>query len=530
MATAEVTIPHDPLTSPIPDEKGNVPELLLERLDAWKHACGFLEDYVEATAHLHKSLSKDYDKVLKTVNEPLREGHHFAQSNGGIASFFENIRQNTQAIANSQLETEKALTGQVLQTLKRLHTEIKNKHKELTGGAAKGAKAVEKSRGLTQKQIEHLGQNTASFESIGGKIEPAQDPYIIQRGVQHHLHKQILEENAHKKDLLDVQKNFLTFEKHVIATLAGAISQFYQVVGAQTDKTKQLYGDINANFQNVPQEFEWTNFTIRSADILVDPETPDRSLEAIKFPNQDHRSTQPLVNGLLQRKGKLMRSYDTHHYAVTPAGYFHEFDKQNDFKEHPEPELSLYLPECTIGAPPAAGEAKFIVAGKDANKNQHMTGKHDFAFKANSYDEAMKWYAIIEQYTTGKLTRQNSLASTKSPTSDPTSPVATAAASTGPQTTGETIPEEKPAEVEAATVVPAATTTTTTTDEKKPVAPPIDTKVTDKPTTQSPATKSAGATAPPDTAPASAATASAPSSAKPTSPKEKKKFGLFGRS
>lgn len=510
---------QDSLTSPIPEERGEVATLLLERLDAWKHACGYLEEYVEATAHLHKGLSKDYEKVFKTVNEPLREGHHFAQSNGGVASFFENIRQNTQAIANSQLETEKQLKAQVLPSLQRLHTEIKNKHKELTSGAAKGAKAVEKARGLTQKQIEHLGTQTASFESAGGKIEPTQDPYIIQRGVQHHLHKQVLEENAHRKDILDVQNNFLSFEKHVITTLQGAAGAFFTAVGGQSDKTKQLYGDITANLQNIPQEFEWTNFLTRSSDILVDPKTPNRSLEAIKFPNQDHRSTQPLVNGLLQRKGKVMRSYDTYHYAVTPAGFFHEFTKQNDFKEHPEPELSLYLPDCTIGAPPAAGEAKFIISGKDMNKNQHLTQKHEFAFKANSYDEAMKWYAIIEQFTTGKLTRQNSLASTVSPTSD-TSPATHTAPS---QVVGETIPEESAA-------------TTTHADEKRPVVHPIDTHVTDKPVTQSPVARSAV----PDTATTTAgasqpATASAPTSA-PTSAtagkgeKHHKKFGIFGRS
>ncbi|KAF3146677.1 hypothetical protein TWF569_004993 [Orbilia oligospora] len=488
-------VAEDPLTSPIPQEKGDVAALLLERLDAWKHACGYLEEYVEATANLHKSLSKDYDKVLKTVNEPLREGHHFSQANGGVASFFENIRANTQALANTQLETEKALRGQLLPTLNRLHSEIKNKHKELTSGAAKGAKAVERARGLTQKQLEHLGTNTANFDSVGGKIEPTQDPYIIQRAVQHHLHKQVLEENAHKKDLLDVQNNFLVFEKHVLETLRGAFSQFFQIAGGQTDKNKQFYADINANFQNIPDEFEWTNFTVRSAEVLIDPTTPNRSLDAIKFPNQDHRSSQPLINGLLSRKGKIMKSYDSYHYAVTPAGYLHEFSKNNDFKEHPEPELSLYLSECVIGAPPAAGEAKFIVAGKDANKNQHLTGKHEFSFKAGGHDEAMKWYSIIEQFTTGKLTRQNSIASTKSPVSDPTSPVIV----------GETIPEEKPAVAKAAV-------------EEKPAAPPIDTKAAAKP-------EASGSTS----APASAKVKSPTTGTAEKGEKSHKKFGLFGR-
>lgn len=35
---------------------------------------------------------------MQTVNEPLRESHHFSQSAGGVSSWFENIRANTQVI------------------------------------------------------------------------------------------------------------------------------------------------------------------------------------------------------------------------------------------------------------------------------------------------------------------------------------------------------------------------------------------------------------------------------------------------
>lgn len=38
---------------------------MLERLQAWKHMCGYLEEYIDATAKIHKSQAKDYEKVLK---------------------------------------------------------------------------------------------------------------------------------------------------------------------------------------------------------------------------------------------------------------------------------------------------------------------------------------------------------------------------------------------------------------------------------------------------------------------------------
>jgi predicted component of type VI protein secretion system len=39
--------------------------LLLERLRAWKHMCGYLEEYFSVTAKVQKSQSKDYEKILK---------------------------------------------------------------------------------------------------------------------------------------------------------------------------------------------------------------------------------------------------------------------------------------------------------------------------------------------------------------------------------------------------------------------------------------------------------------------------------
>ena len=37
----------------------------MERLQAWKHACGYLEDYITATEKMQKAHSKEYEKVLK---------------------------------------------------------------------------------------------------------------------------------------------------------------------------------------------------------------------------------------------------------------------------------------------------------------------------------------------------------------------------------------------------------------------------------------------------------------------------------
>ena len=40
-------------------------KLFQERLQAWKHACGYLEEYITATEKLQLNQAKEYEKVLK---------------------------------------------------------------------------------------------------------------------------------------------------------------------------------------------------------------------------------------------------------------------------------------------------------------------------------------------------------------------------------------------------------------------------------------------------------------------------------
>ncbi|KAE9380307.1 hypothetical protein N431DRAFT_325387 [Stipitochalara longipes BDJ] len=372
-------------------------ELLAERLQAWKHAVGYLEDYISATEKVEKAHAKEYEKVLKTISNPLKEGHHFDQSMGGIAGLFENMRQNTQGLANTHLETEKNLKGSVLPILDRLHKEIKNKSKELSSGAVKSAKEVEKARNTTQKHIELLGQQTANFESSGGKMHASEDPYVVQRGVLHRLSKQVMEENNNRHDLISVQANFAHFEAHIIEVIQQALASFQQFVGGQAQKVDQLYSDMLGTAQRVPSDFEWSRFTERYGNMLVDPNSPERTIDGIAFPNQNHRATKAMIEGTLERKSRNKLSFSgwsTGYYVVTPSKYLHEFKDNDNLRKDPTPELSIYLPDATIGTP--NGE-KFNIKGKDLSGGigSKLSGSSEISFKAHSSSDAQKWFDVI---------------------------------------------------------------------------------------------------------------------------------------
>jgi hypothetical protein len=298
-----------------------------------------------------------------------------------------------------------------------LHKEIKNKASELSSGASKGAKEVEKARNTTQKHIELLGQRTADFQSSGGKIPAAEDPYILHRGVYHRLNKQVLEENNNRQDLISVQNNFLKFEEHVIEVIQQTMASFNQFIGGQAQRDQAIYADMLGTAQRIPPDFEWRGFMKRSGDMLIDPNAPPRSVESISFPNQNHKATQPLIEGTLERKSRniLSSGYSTGYYVVTPAGFLHEFKDNDNFRKDPVPELSIYLPEAVIGG---TNGPKFNVKGKDVSKgfSAKLHGATEFAFKAHTPEDAQKWHEVL-------LMASGTSASTEPYSSAPTSPV-----------------------------------------------------------------------------------------------------------
>lgn len=303
------------------------------------------------------------------------------------------------------LETEKNLKGSVLPILERLHKEIKNKAKELTTGASKSAKAVEKARGITQKHIELLAQQAASFDAAAHtKIEQQHDPYVLRRGINYRLNKQVIEENNNRQDILAVQNSFQQFETHVLQTVQGALDQFFQLMGGQLDRQRAMYADVLGNFQRIPPDFEWVNFAVRNDQTLVNPDSPPRSLAHISFPNQNHRATKPLIEGSLERKSRAMlKGYSTGYYVVTPARYLHEFKDDDDLRRDPSPELSLYLPDCVVGS---IDGVKFSVKGKDVSSGKVGNAFHtntELSFKAPSANEAEKWWNAIRDAHRGPV-------------------------------------------------------------------------------------------------------------------------------
>lgn len=188
------------------------------------------------------------------------------------------------------------------------------------------------------------------------------------------------------------------------------MASFNQFVGGQAQKDQSLYGDMLATAQRIPADFEWKGFVSRNGNLLVDPNSDPRSVNSIAFPNQNHSATQPLIEGTLERKSRSMLSsgYSTGYYVVTPSKFLHEFKDNDNFRKDPTPELSIYLPDATIGS--TNGE-KFNVKGKDHSKGigAKLSGTSEIAFKAHSPADAQKWFQVSNSATALKCISTNTV-------------------------------------------------------------------------------------------------------------------------
>ena len=210
----------------------------------------------------------------------------------------------------------------------------------------------------------------------------------------------------------------------MVQTIQQALGAFHQYAGSQADRQKAMYSDITATAQRIPPDFEWMRFLHRNGNMMMDPSAPKRTMSNITYPNQNHPSTQPLISGILERKSRALgglTGYKSAHYAVTPSKYLHQFGDDDNFRKEPTPDLSLYLPDCTVGA---LVDEKFSVKGKDVSKGKVGSAfqmAHEITFKAPSPAEAQKWYTVISEAAGAKniTTEAPSPVSTRHPDGPP---------------------------------------------------------------------------------------------------------------
>jgi hypothetical protein len=388
--------------------------VLLRRLESWIHVVEMIDEYVDSHILIQRGITTGLEKARKAVNDAPKfdfsqpqqqqvetpvEGEGAAASSQpiGIAESFETLRTRTDVLINKSLETEKALKAGVLPQLATLKGDIEKHIKGLKATGVKNLKEIEKAKSLTQTSIENLGTHVSSFNiNTHSKLDYKNDPYVLHRYVLNALEDQVAKENNQIDAVISVEKNLETLEKHIVQVIQQAISLLESDIHSYSTLKVESYEAINQSFSAILPGHEWTQFINSPSSPLIAYDTPKRRIENIYFNNCDAYPTKAIYEGIMQRKeGKLLKSYTSGYYVLTPSRFLLQYSSQNHVKD-PTPDFAIYLPEAQVGelAPRTSGKNKFVIQAKDSARTIGI-GHKNYSFKTNTYDECLAWYNAI---------------------------------------------------------------------------------------------------------------------------------------
>lgn len=324
-----------------------------------------------------------------------------------------------------------------MQHLQKLRTELKAHIKNIQQDTGKLAASVAKERETSTKMITDLARSITMLKNTPMGVHAKEDPWFTNSLVARQLQKQVHEENALQKSIIIMQQNSEHFEEGVVRAIQMAWQTFDEWkcvlcsplslapfcsrladltrqrlarsarASSSVQETWQTMGEL---MRSVAPTTEWIAFASRS-EYLLDPETPLRNPLTINYPGKDDPSVIPVHQGILERKKRYTKTYKESFYILTPAGYLHEYPS-SDLSKHPNPELSLFLPECTLGAPtnPQSRSHKFHIEGKKSiggdvgQKSGLFALDASFTFRARSHDEMLEWWNDCKQLSKVYLT------------------------------------------------------------------------------------------------------------------------------
>ncbi|GAA5882480.1 hypothetical protein JCM16303_001757 [Sporobolomyces ruberrimus] len=380
---------------------------IVDRLQQWKHIDKSLLHYYKGLAHIEHAASKSTLALNETIQVPFHEGHGFLGEGGWQEVLYE-VRDNNKILAEKHQTFAETIEQTVIRELESVRSELKSHISAVEKEASALADQVEHEREVSVKHLTELQSGIDTFENSSVQMLPQKDPYLSHSLVQNQLKKQVLKENDLQAALIRFQQQQAQFEENIAKQIQSACKLYEDARKTHVDELAEVQTTIASALQRVDPKAEWEHYISQETTVLIDPNTPTRSVSAINFPGLNHASTQPLREGYLERKKRFTKKYTESYYVLTPSGYLHERRSSNS-ADTTAPGFSLFLPECSLSAPAKVTDKshKFHCEGNKAVrssfeskvKNTLRFGGKEIAytFRARTHNEMLAWHEEIDR-------------------------------------------------------------------------------------------------------------------------------------
>ncbi|KAH3666375.1 hypothetical protein OGAPHI_003554 [Ogataea philodendri] len=404
--------------------------LISERLDKLRLLIVAIEAFisehhsiVSANIKLHERLRKhnSIDSVVKFEVDP--EGDKAVAGAVGDTSrdkdlqdlngFFKGIQTQTDKLIVSLEQTESLFKVQLIPQLKELLTLLVNKEKDFRTQWHKREKEFRSTLQATRKELEHFELSINKFDNLQEEQRPdfRHDPYLNRKMLCSQAEIQLSAERDFSNFVQKSESDLHLLEVHIMEGLKQVFSSFSAFLIKFHDYYSQELSVLSNYIQAIPNELEWERFekTYRkrlhgTSDAAIpqnfNSQLPAqskgrRSLETIQFPNQDHFSTAPILEGVLSRKdSKFSSKLAAHYYVITKSKLFYEFPSR--MSSELQPTLVLFLPDCSLKDISEGSAMRFKLQGKDMSSSFLKTSR-TLTLQASSEDDFKTWFNVISE-------------------------------------------------------------------------------------------------------------------------------------
>lgn len=131
----------------------------------------------------------------------------------------------------------------------------------------------------------------------------------IQGTVERQLLRQLDHENRLTRSTIHWQQTSQAFEKEVVYKIHLASERFTKAQAQHSERLQERWTTVGSQLVSVDTEREWQHFANPEHGRIVDPQTPMRDPSVLSFPDQNHASSRPVKEGLLERKKRHTKNY-----------------------------------------------------------------------------------------------------------------------------------------------------------------------------------------------------------------------------
>ncbi|KAH8592239.1 hypothetical protein B0O99DRAFT_630100 [Bisporella sp. PMI_857] len=375
--------------SPVPTT-GNPTEILANRFQAWRKVLKDLITYFREIQGSYDHRAKSLLKVSNVINNTTSPPSLLASN--GIDDALQILR-GYHKTAILEANKSRDIENDVIMALTGLRSDLSQKIKEIKNlsGDFKNSvdKEMEKTRAAVKQLQDGLGQSDVDPAAMTGR----QDPYLLKLAVDRQVERQLDEENYLHNAYLNLENSGRQLETIVVGEIQKSYNAYAGILKREADGAYGAAEELRTGPIAMPRDHEWISF-IEKDEHFVDPRIPVREAQYIHYPGRDNELVQEVRAGLLERKGKYLKSYTAGWYVLSPT-HLHEFKSADKTQA---PVMSLYLPEQKLGSHsnPGSSSNKFMLKGRQTGS---MHRGHSWVFRAESYETMIAWYEDIKALT-----------------------------------------------------------------------------------------------------------------------------------